>query len=242
MDNVKKIYIEFNGVAGSGKTTISRQLCKIFELENIPVSSFQNLFYTFVSDSLWKLKVIRFLFKLDGLKLLWNTIQIVRVLKIPAYKLRFVPYMILTQLLLVLFLKKEKIIISDEGIIQYLVSILFEKKINSPKFSYYLNNIFKIISSDSQIILVNVNLDSSQIYKRLSQRRNGCSRLDDISQQKKRRIINTQKENFKVIHKCMQDIPHININAEKNSEDNACLIFKKLVYKFGVCHIEKYYK
>lgn len=240
--NKMNVYIEFNGVAGSGKSTISHQLHKVFKSSNIPVVSYQQLFDEYVENSLWKTKTLILLFSLDGLKLAWNTIQIIRILKIPINKLKFVPYMILTQLLINHFKTNGKVIISDEGVIQYLVSVLFDRKIDTLDFEIYLKNILKILSNNSCFISINLHLNSSQILSRLSKRKDGCSRLDNISNSKRKRITSIQINNFKIIRKSIKDIPHIDINAKNKIDYNANLILDILKREYGVCCIEKYYK
>ena len=152
----KALYLEFNGVPGCGKSTICKALLDELNKYNFRYYDYQNLFLNFIKKRMWKMQALFMLLNINGIRILYNTHKAVNQLGLSRDNRKFVPYLILTQLLITYFGKKysDSILVSDEGIVQYVISMLYDQKItNETHLDWTITEILSMSNYVEQIAI-----------------------------------------------------------------------------------------
>ena len=217
MNRLKMNYplvIEFNGIPGSGKSTISDALEEKLKKQGLTVVSYREHFKKYSHNRKYQLycavkhapQVLRYYFLLR-----------IYISKIKMDKMMY-KYFIASVLdfgVKLEFLDKTTadVIILDQGIIQELLSIYHIKEIvtnNSIiKIFNYLSEVFK------NLVLVNVEIPIEIACQRVNSRLNGKSRVDNITDFTQQiQIQQKEYNNLKTIREANQILKQIVIISE----------------------------
>lgn len=233
------LIIEFNGLPGSGKTTLSSHIADYLNKNNIRCLLYQD-YLKLNSRKSKVLKVSNFLFELmkpsnwpfiyystSFLKSagLWSRDRISRL------RSMFYMYMNIKKLI-----KKESIdvIIIDQGVIQTIISILFLKNLSCEE---QVNKILECLSETiTKFCIINVHVDVDLVSQRIVKRQKMSSRIDRMNEEEARDYLLANSRNFNKIRKIISEIniQHLNIDTfldvKKNSRIITDWIFKLLDY------------
>lgn len=225
--NRPSIIIEFNGLPGTGKTTISRCLNKYLS-ENgiITLTDFsknrirRNHYSTLLNLSCLHLKWILFRY--------WNTINTTdnrtgRDFVIMHFFRMYKDFLN----------TKGCVLIKDQGIIQALLSMAHLNRINSSK---PLDEVVKyLFRSDVMFVRIDCKTDVNISYDRINSRPTFNARLDNISNDQLMHSLSTQSHNLSIIRDSFNSIYSSNMMVlridtnepyTKNAELIAAQIFK----------------
>lgn len=216
MKKSKKNYpyiIEFNGIPGSGKTTIASELKTILEKENKSVCLYSDFYKINCHNRLKQLKDLLFYFFyfMDYFLLLMRiTKKIKRDYKyILSSAINFCGKIDLYKN------SKEDFIIVDQGIIQEIESIFFLNDCNTE-----FGEVFELINKYfDKLFIVNTFLKVEVACERINKRKNGSSRADGIKNyDKQRKMLEHEEKVFENIRKSNNIIPAIEIESNNNKE------------------------
>lgn len=186
--------LEFNGLPGTGKSTLIKNLK--MDLEDYSYISNDEIYSTNFK------KLLFFYLRPHNFKYLFLLFCI--LMKFPLKV--FTNFVFFKRILFIYYYKKVekskiglKLVLIDEGIIQYIISIWYDKKIrNSHMLRIFLNNSF----NDDNDILINCIIDVNTAKERIKERNIVQGRLDRIKDDiELLRILSIQKENFELIRK-----------------------------------------
>lgn len=227
----KALYLEFNGVPGCGKSTICKALLDELNKYNFRYYDYQNLFLNFIKKRMWKMQALFMLLNINGIRILYNTHKAVNQLGLSRDNRKFVPYLILTQLLITYFGKKysDSILVSDEGIVQYVISMLYDQKITNE--THLDCTITEILSMSNYVdmIAINVEIKSELAISRIREREDGKSRLDHLDNNSLKYIMDIQIANFMVIRKYISNLSHVDINVGSDIESNVRVLLDQVM-------------
>lgn len=220
------MFLDFNGLPGCGKTTLSLYLKQKIEEEGKNALLFQDYIDKHVNSNLNSLK-----FFLKGIVRLpiAHFLLFIRFffsLPLKAPKKIYRCYLLILNYLLYKNCIKEHnntVIISEQCIIQEIVSCYYDQSINHKK--NLIMSLIKIL--DDNYFAINAHISIDLVIQRLQQRENGQSRLDGLHN--KNNIISTlriQDMNISFIRSCMKvnNINMIDINMEKPLNENTGVI------------------
>lgn len=214
------LIIEFNGLPGSGKTTIAEALKK--ELEEmgycVSTSFFKRSYHRYgklviLNPVYWGLirtiiKYSSFFAEKKSFSMILRVVNFIR-----SYK-GFVKS------------KRNEILMVDQGFIQGLISLAHQDSL--PQISY-LDDVLKKSKIDSNnLVCVNCNVNESVSNERITCRpMNGC-RVETMGEIERINILKVQKDNLVFLRKRVVDVcPNvvcIDINSECNVKDNVVKI------------------
>lgn len=222
--------IEFNGLPGSGKTTIALILKELIEdrintqaLREYYRYSFQaNPYSMFLSPSYYfTISKVRYYSKFfKDNRSLPVDLNVTKYLRM--YKQFISDY-------------NDGILVIDEGIVQMLISVAYDQLISN------MNPLSQVISSlqlnKLPILFVNCNLDEESTAYRIKNRLpNGC-RLENLSNEKMQSTLITQSNNFDVLRSqlfhCYTDMLSLDIYTSVKPENNAALVLDFLQSRYA---------
>lgn len=219
--------IEFNGLPGTGKTTIAH------ELENILVKQGFECCYKYDTG---KSKIKRyFSYVSDGsLYLYYLGICFAKSLKGSFRKenLQVATVLVYFYQLYKAFNKncRDKILIIDQGIIQGLISLAHTQAFSSPEVLDKILRFFK--KKGITFMQVNCLCDSELSLARIRERNTTAGRLDTYNDAALADALKKQSENFDVIRNCAANIFEcIDIDTHFDPRDNAASIYSVIEAK-----------
>ena len=230
----RPLYIEFNGVAGSGKTTIASELGKVMSESGYNVFDFHSLCENYRTRKFWKARIAVQSLKPSNIKKIRMLFNMYYGFNIKNSDRKFIPYLYVTTVLVDYFADRYKnsIIISDEGIVQYVASTSYDVDIDK---TVCLKALDKFVHSvDVDVVFINVLLNVDEIAKRLRNREDGQSRLDNEDDQSLKGIVVTQLSNFNKIRTAISRDAQINIDANLDATYNGQYIYNNIVDRVGV--------
>lgn len=220
------LIIEFNGLPGSGKTTIAEALKK--ELEEMGYC---------VSTSFFKRSYHRY-----GKLVILNPVYWGLIRTIIKYSSFFEEKKSHSTILRVVnfirsyndFVKSKRndILMVDQGFIQGLISLAHQDLL--PQISYF-DEVLKKSKIDSfNLVCVNCNVNESVSNERIISRpMNGC-RVETMGELERINTLKVQNDNLLFLRKRVVDLcPNIvcvDINTEDDLNDNVCNIIKNISY------------
>lgn len=231
----KGLYVEFNGVAGSGKSTICNALIIALEKKCFPVLRYQKLYESFCASRFWKAKLVWLSLDIDNIRLIIETIKLVHLLGLKHVNKKVVRFFLINQILIKWFSKRfsDYYLISDEGYVQYLISIIYNNSISINCDMKVINSFFTRIQKSMDCLCVNVILNTSENANRVIKRKDGKSRLDTLNKENLNKIIMTQASNFNAIRKHINSKNQIDVDSENNVDLNVDLILYEILKRKG---------
>lgn len=218
------LIIEFNGLPGSGKTTIAEALKKQLEGMGYGVSTsyFKRKYHRYgklviLNPVYWNLiktfiKYSSFFEEKKSLSMIFRVVNFIR-----SYNNFIIS-------------KRNEILMVDQGFIQGLISLAHQDLL--PQISY-LDEVLKKSKIDSfNLVCVNCNVKESVSNERISHRpMNGC-RVETMGEIERMNTLKVQKDNLTYLRKRVGDLcPNIlcfDINTENDLNDNVCNIIKSI--------------
>ena len=225
MENVftTPIIIEFNGLPGSGKTTIVHALREKFESMGI-TTCFGYFRYRFFSDArflylmpyYWgKLRIVynysRLLPRRPSMSWILSMINIIRMYK------QFIAD------------HPKDVMLIDHGVVQSMISIAHQYPIVTNELKPLLESIGL---SEFPLVIVNTQIEIEASNKRIEERpSNGC-RVESMSEKERRRILTIQNANFKEVRNAIKEISDysyvIDVNTDRPIDDSVEIILSKM--------------
>lgn len=227
MSNNKIAFLEFNGIPGSGKTTLSNSVIENLKAMDYPVESYQRVIKKPTRKDLKQL--VKYLIHLKPSSFRLGYLGMMYLLtngKLSRENwLRVVSIIILDDF----YLKKSienraEVILVDQGIIQQLVSIIYETELVSDRF------VKKIIAHLKKrvpnLYIINVALDVTESFDRLNQRVGNISRIQLLNRKNGIRTLKIQQKNFDIIRGVIREtgFDSIDINTYADIEENVLLL------------------
>ncbi len=217
------LILEFNGLPGSGKTTITNKILEINDGGTVKyITTYNKNFLSSYLKSSW---------------FNYGCLQFNRVLSpfLSAYNYHKTSLRDDRLLLLYFFRQyynyihsgKYEILIVDQGIIQALLSVAHNSLI---KDLALLGSIVEFLA-DKGVRFIRVNCISNVLLSdiRVKQRPSNHSRLDLMQEEDLRQTLNIQAKNLEMIRECFNRHPFykelmVSVDTEKSIEDNALFI------------------
>lgn len=220
----KPVIIEFNGLPGSGKTTISLLLKKRIEgLNNIVfLKYYRKVFFCNVYSILLAIRYWRLFF------LVKKYSKIFRLKRPLRLCLLYVSYVRMYHD----FLKDKSsdILIIDQGVVQSLISLAYKDRVS--KNDSLKELLLKSEIDTPQIVFVNCLINEKLAMNRIIARNQKGGRVDSMEAQEMERTLCVQSENFQCIRdeikKVYSHINFIDIDMEGSAEDNTNVILSQL--------------
>jgi len=218
------IIVEFNGLPGSGKTTIADELKKKIEKTGCEVSNsyFKRRYHRYgvlviLNPSYWKLikSIIKYSKLFEEKKSLSMILHVVSFVRSYHDFIRG---------------KKKEVLIVDQGFVQGIISLAHQELL--PQTSC-LDDILKISNINSNaFVCVNCNVNEVISDERITRRpMNGC-RVESMEKNERMKTLAIQKENFSFLRKSIiricPNIICVDIDTENNVLDNVENIFKTI--------------
>lgn len=118
----------------------------------------------------------------------------------------------------------EEVILVDQGMVQQMVSMLFESELIAEK---YVKKLIRYTQKkDMGIIIVNIDLDINESFERLTKREGNISRIQKLKKDTAMHTLIMQQNNFNKIRKIIRelDLESITVNTQGSIETNVLLL------------------
>lgn len=202
--------IEFNGLPGCGKSTCSSELISILTEKTGNVKSFDS--FDPLNKKQLMIRALRYKagrqFLLEIIRILIRThlLFTADVAKRMIYCMAFIGYYYSSR-------QTEGYLIMDEGIIQGVVSALFNYNQTIPDFSGVINSLQRL-----NILFVYVDINPDEASERIKKRNTiGHGRCDDITDSDQRKqILRHQADNFRAINAVIENKEKLARISDKN--------------------------
>lgn len=223
----KSIFMEFNGIPGSGKTTLSNKLIAEMKSEDYSVQSYHRVIKKPTKKNLRYLALYLIKIKPSSYKMGYFALMYLFTNKILNHEnwLRVISLIILFD-----FYQKESldlknnVIMVDQGIIQQIISMLYESELIADK---YVKKIIKFTKKMGlEIYIINVDLNIKESFDRLNERKGNISRIQKLNSEIAINTLNTQQRNFNKVREIIKeiDIESIDVNTQESIDKNVQLI------------------
>ena len=220
----RALIIEFNGIPGVGKSTVSRELARLAEEHQVA-------FYDSYYRSQGRKRVISLLLTPSYLSLLPPIIRFSRRFSNGIHKYRhiFGILMICRQYKDFVSDGKVGILSLDQGIVQEFISIAHSSRISpDDRFSKVLSKLERF-----GISFFRVDCDASEevVLERLRNRTGGGSRVERNDSQEALRILSIQKENLGFVREKINKETHnafVTVDTSLSPRENAVRIWNRL--------------
>jgi len=227
MSNNKIVFLEFNGIPGSGKTTLSNSVIENQSGMDFVVESYQQVIEKPTRKNLKQLVKYLIHVKLSSFRM--GCLGMMYLLTNRKFNrknwLRIVAIIILYDF----YQKKsieqsEEVILVDQGIVQQIVSISYETELLSDWFVRKM--ITRIKKKELNLYIVNVDLDVTESFDRLNRRVGNISRIQKMNREQGIETLKTQQNNFNIIREIITKtgIASIDINTHERIEENVRLL------------------
>lgn len=212
----KPVIIEFNGLPGSGKTTIALQLYEELIKYGNHVLDFNEYFFKNKRNKILIIKAlfqirgihVRYLLKILGLIQIRNKIELKKVKMVISAFLHFLIYNYCVKI------GNYQYIILDQGIVQNWVSFFYDTLISDTKtVKEIYQDIFK---SYPYFYMINSEVNTETILSRLKYREHGTSRLDRLCDKDLGNIIEIQRNNFYTMRKTNEILKSVEIDTKQD--------------------------
>lgn len=223
--------IEFNGLPGTGKTTVAHSLKEILDSEYIVQLKYccerprLIRYASYFFDGSAKLYVLAYKYTRRATK------------QYKKSNLKYIGILIAYYRAYRSFLKtkKDEVLIVDQGILQALISIHHDTYIVDSK---YLKRIFQFLyKKNIHITVVNCESNTQLSFQRIKSRNTDGGRLDVCDDAERKRILKIQEQNFMIVRAAcasiMKNSVQLDINTIELPYENALKILDCLKLKRG---------
>ena len=223
----KTTIIEFNGLPGVGKSTITHYLEELANKQGIP---FYKKYYRYSFEH----RTISLLLRPLLFSLLPSIMLYANCYRSGMQKNRYIVGFLAYVREYLDFKKdiKNGLLVSDQGIVQDFISIAHDSSIKD------LGTVSSILSKlekrNIRFIRVDCNLSEVDVLNRLRNRVNGGSRIEKNDDDEVIRLLNIQKRNLELVRQELNKSSesfHITIDTSVSPYDNACFIWKMIYGK-----------
>lgn len=221
------VFLEFNGIPGSGKTTLSDRVIENMKGASYTVESYHQLIKKPTRNNLKRLVRYLFSIKLSSFKIGYLALMYLITNKKFNHEngLRVISLIVLFNF----YQKKslandEEVILVDQGMVQQMVSMLFESELIAEK---YVKKLIRYTQKkDMGIIIVNIDLDINESFERLTKREGNISRIQKLKKDTAMHTLIMQQNNFNKIRKIIRelDLESITVNTQGSIETNVLLL------------------
>ena len=224
------VFLDFNGLPGSGKTTLSLRLVQALQNAGTPALLFQEYIDRHIKSNLDSLKVFfGGLVRMSPARF-WVFVRFCGSLPREAPRRIYRCYLLMLNYILYRNCAKENgtaVIVSEQCVIQEVLSCYYSQPI--PKDRNSVLPVLKLLGED--YCAVNVKLSTASVIQRLKGRKNGESRLDAMCDETGiEAILRVQELNLSYIRDCMRSagIRGTEISTEDPPEENVSRIMERL--------------
>lgn len=223
-DNKNPVIIEFNGLPGSGKTTIAHKLQRrLMEADNTclnyycRIPFFKSPRFLYLNPFYWKdiVKAKRFsqILSLGNKKS--NYLHLLQYIRMYREFIKDKP---------------SDFLIIDQGILQSFVSIAHQNKIQSiDSVEWYIRSLG---IEYFPLVVINCNVDEKVANERIEERENNGCRVESMSLLNRQKTLLTQTSNLKTIREAVSiaffSLTSIEINTTGSIDNNVDLIMSFL--------------
>lgn len=221
------VFLEFNGIPGSGKTTLSDRVIENMKGASYTVESYHQLIKKPTRNNLKRLVRYLFSIKLSSFKIGYLALMYLITNKKFNHEngLRVISLIVLFNF----YQKKslandEEVILVDQGLVQQMVSMLFESELIAEK---YVKKLIRYTQKkDMGIFIVNIDLDINESFERLTKREGNISRIQKLKKDTAMHTLIMQQNNFNKIRKIIRelDLESIAVNTQGSIETNVLLL------------------
>jgi len=221
------VFLEFNGIPGSGKTTLSDRVIENMKGASYTVESYHQLIKKPTRNNLKRLVRYLFSIKLSSFKIGYLALMYLITNKKLNHEngLRVISLIVLFDF----YQKKslandEEVILVDQGMVQQMVSMLFESELIAEK---YVKKLIRYTQKkDMGIFIVNIDLDINESFERLTRREGNISRIQKLKKDTAMHTLIMQQNNFNKIRKIIRelDLESITVNTQGSIETNVLLL------------------
>lgn len=201
------IILEFFGLPGSGKSTVTNQVVKTLLEQSYSVKTLDD----FRAES--SIGLIGLIIRYPILTFNLILLIISEKMRLDIYKIRYIKSILMTKY----YYSKAQdtdFLIMEQGWIQDLISLCYDHELRNTKV---LNNICRKIGNGCLYIFTKVDIDIS--YKRMLSREKEPGRLDKEEKINQKNIYKVMDKNILLLNSLISNVMCIDteINSEKNS-------------------------
>jgi len=218
-------FIEFNGLPGCGKTTISGELYNLMGAHGMPPVYYNDVREKF-PEGIWK-RILHIIFKLR-LREIADLYKISLCFDKISFKERWIRILYVEQIAYNYrkFQADTRICIADQGLIQGIISIGYIHDFRSlASKSDFVHRTFEFLRPYyDEILFVSTQIDVKDSYTRLRGRKNNFGRFDKVSDDDLLQLnLKKQEEIFRLIwESCItKGIYAVTINGNDSPKNNA---------------------
>lgn len=223
------ILIEFNGLPGCGKSTVCKKLEKLLKENNKLVCDYASYYKEISTSDFWRIKLLIGELKYGVFKICIYFIGLFfSIPKRTVYDFKYCVFICMNYFAIRRLLRKniDDIIVSDEGLMQYMFSCFYDRTITN---TYFIQKILELVEIELPgFLIVNAILDDEKIVKRIQSRSNGMSRIDKEDDKSLKNILKIQRKNLEIIKNCGINIKSFTISTETDPEIVAEFVWKKI--------------
>ncbi|WP_303871781.1 AAA family ATPase [Acetobacterium wieringae] len=214
----KTMFLEFNGIPGSGKTTLSNRVIKDMKSKNYPIESYHKVIKKPTRKKLKDLLLYLLRIKLGSVKIGY----LATMYLITNKKLNHENWLRVFSLVVLFdfYQKKgqdrgDEVILVDQGIVQQIISMLYESELIADK---YVKRIICLAKKKNLgIYVVNVDLDINTSFERLVKRRGNISRIQKLNKADAIHTLTIQQNNFNKIREILNELEQESIDVNSKA-------------------------
>ncbi len=225
------IFIEFNGLPGSGKTTIVERLIAELKKEGVRTISLEEIIFFRKSSFDTKFRqLIGALFCPSCFRLNYNTFNLIIESGISMERIKYAMRLIKLnyQIKRVINTESFDLLLLDEGFVQFVTSIphnkTFIKEISVSKVCRY------IMDTYSDIQIINCILPIEMTISRSKNRKSSISRFDNLNPTELERQLGIKSHNIEVMRKLIPKKCQLEVNLSEDIDKNVNWLKDYILY------------
>lgn len=221
--------VEFNGLPGVGKSTLSDRFIKQLLKKNILIADLKDVVFKNQKNSFENyLYIIKKICSLKSIKFNIAVLRFTKDYKLSkqnvVYALRLIK--LYNKLIDIIDEDEFDYIVLDEGILQYVTSIPHDNLIEKNKNFYNVCNIIKKNFKD--FLYIDCYLKKDELFSRIRKRNNTINRFDTLPEDQLENILIVKQKNINILRECLNYPNNIYIDMELNIEENVNKLLKYL--------------
>lgn len=243
------IFIEMYGIPGCGKSTISRKLYNNFAKKGYNVILYSDRYRENESTRYWKIKLILSNLSIHALSVFIDYFKLfISIEHRTLFDFKYCFFSIINYLFYIDICKTNQrnmkelsgktnikencnsdinVILCDEGIVQYVFSLFYDRKIKNIK---PIKRIIKKLEREFKgIKFVSIETDNDIIIERLKNRKSSYSRLDREETCHQPFVIKIQELNMKMVDDLIQNDRKIKVSSAYSPDIVSNFIVRSLI-------------